>query len=525
MKTPSNDLFALISSMSKDEKHFFRKFVSIHAEEANVPKNYLMLFNAIEEQTEGEGNYDEKKIKEEFSGKKFIVQLHVTKIYLEGLILKSLFLKMNDSSSRFRIKKLINDADILFAKGLYMHCSKKLQSAKKLAYQTEFFDFLLQIISLEIDNENRKFNMFKRKEYSNAGLYSEYKKVLSLADNHNSYEEISNKMFAFYLAYIKGQDVTASKEFKELYANPFLKDSGKALSYRAKMMFHLAKSHIYTITREFIKDYKNQKLHLHLMEQNSETGSRRYLSVYNNFLSTLHSLKKFNELNERLDHLKNIKLPEQKKEAVQNSAMQFRMYYLNKILLLTESGNSKELVSEIDKLAEGLRVYSKYISGAFMVNLTYGLSFVYFTADKFSEALFYANKILNDKNAETVQPFYSDTIILSLAIHFELGNKQLLEYSVKPSENRIKKMTGKITKPQKIFLKFLQKYSVTSNNAQERKLLENTLIELKAYNRELKDSSQKIYLQFLEVISWIESKLNNESYCEVLGRKFKKINS
>src|SRR6187402_3495121 len=104
MKIPSNDLFALISSMTKDEKHFFRKFVSIPGQESSAHKNYLMLFNAIEEQTEGKEKYNEKKIKEKFGGKKFIAQLHVTKIYLEGLILKSLFLKTNERSSRFRVK-------------------------------------------------------------------------------------------------------------------------------------------------------------------------------------------------------------------------------------------------------------------------------------------------------------------------------------------------------------------------------------------------------------------------------------
>jgi len=515
MKIPSNDLFSLISSMTKDEKHFFRKFASIQGEDAKAQKNYLMLFNAIDAQEK----YDEEEIKKKFERQKFIVQLHVTKIYLEGLILKSLFLKTNETTFRFRIKKLITDADILFAKGLYLHCAKKLQTAKKLAYKTEFFDLLLQIISLEIDNENRKYNMFKKKEYLSTELYAEYDKVLLLAGNLNRYEEITNKLFSFYLDYIKGENIINSKEFKKIYRHPLLKDVSKALSYKAKMVYHFGKSHMYNITEEYIKDYKNLKMHLNLMEENSASGTMRYFSVYNNFLSTLYSLKKFRELNEKLDHVKDIVIPDVKKEKIKISAMQFRIYYLTKFLASAESGNI-DIVSDIDSFNREFRIYSKHISGLFTINLIYGLSFILFAAGRYDEALLYANKILNDKNAEMLQPFYTDTLILSLAIHYELGNKQLLEYSIKPVIHRLKKMKGSISKKEKVYLKYLQKHSLTDSEVRERKLLEDTLIELKEIDE---DKTQKVYLQFLDIYTWIESKINKESYRSVLKRKFKKM--
>ena len=73
-------LFSLVKSLSKSEKRHFKLF----AARQNGGRNYLKLFNAVEEQE----CYSEQLIKSKFAGENFTNQLHVTKNYLYKLILK-----------------------------------------------------------------------------------------------------------------------------------------------------------------------------------------------------------------------------------------------------------------------------------------------------------------------------------------------------------------------------------------------------------------------------------------------------
>ena len=66
MKTPSHDLFLLISSMSKTEKRYFKKFSELHGKEDN---QYLLLFDAIAKQKEFDEDALKKRSEERRVGK------------------------------------------------------------------------------------------------------------------------------------------------------------------------------------------------------------------------------------------------------------------------------------------------------------------------------------------------------------------------------------------------------------------------------------------------------------------------
>src|SRR5687768_13856793 len=131
------NLFLLIKSLSKSEKRYFRMNATMTGRDVN----YLQLFDAIESQKE----YDEVEIRKNLKGKKFLSQLHVTKIYLTELILKSLKNYHSNTSVHSKLFDLLKDIELLFDKELYDLCHYKIEKAEQLANKYEKLSLLTEI--------------------------------------------------------------------------------------------------------------------------------------------------------------------------------------------------------------------------------------------------------------------------------------------------------------------------------------------------------------------------------------------
>ena len=108
---PSIELFKLIKSLSKSEKRFFKLSSSLQSGD----KNYLKIFDFIEKQNE----YNEEKLKVEFSKEIFIKHLPSQKNHLYKLILKSLRSFHSEESVISILKQEIKNIEILYNKALY----------------------------------------------------------------------------------------------------------------------------------------------------------------------------------------------------------------------------------------------------------------------------------------------------------------------------------------------------------------------------------------------------------------------
>src|SRR3990172_3171206 len=136
MKTPSQDLFLLIKSLSKTEKRYFKKFSDLHGKQDN---QYLILFDAITKQKQ----FDEEALKKQFKGQAFLRQFPVAKNYLYSRILDALEFYHRDSSIHSSVRRNIYRAELLQKKGFYDQSMKLLRRAKVEANELDLFHALL----------------------------------------------------------------------------------------------------------------------------------------------------------------------------------------------------------------------------------------------------------------------------------------------------------------------------------------------------------------------------------------------
>jgi len=139
-------LHELIHSLTKSEKRYFSVFTSIHKES----NNYVKLFNAIHAQKE----YDEDAILDQFKKEDFIRQFSVAKNYLMNLVLKSLSNHHQKAKKSIELNTFLTEIEVLYWKGLFKLCQKRINQAKKIAQKYDMTHYLLLINYWDRRNED-----------------------------------------------------------------------------------------------------------------------------------------------------------------------------------------------------------------------------------------------------------------------------------------------------------------------------------------------------------------------------------
>ncbi len=520
MKTPYNNLFDLISSLTKNEKIYFKRSAS--ASGSNKDKIYLKLFNEIDRQTIHK-IYDEAVIKEKFRNESFIKQLHVAKIYLYNLILKSLYLQHLNYNELSKLREMINRMEVLNRKGLYLQCGKIISKAKKIAQKEDYLIELLRINYFEIKVQRELFHSMHGKNTENnlPDLHSEKLEIVKLIDNESIYEKYENEI---YNMLFKGK-LPGKKEnqlLRKFLNSEHLANVSKALTYNSKSSYYFAKANLYNLLGKKEKDHEYQKRHIEYLEGNfrsSGSGIFRYVKLINNYVISSLNNNKFDDYDKYLEKLQKIPVGKINNKQLREKmeALIFRIYYSHKVNFSLLSGDYEDSYNKLSETLGGLNKHKRYIQNTFQLALYLSISIINFYAGNFNESLKWINHVINDKDYETKEDFYCFALMFSNVIHFELKNFELLEYNTKSTLNYLNKK-NRIFPFEKKFLEFLRKYSM-GNNENERKFYLDTIrTDIKNI---MTKREEKIFGEFFDYLSWIESKIKGVQIRDIVVEKFR----
>ena len=138
----SDILFQLIKSLEKAEKRHFKLYIKRSS--ANEDLKIVHLFDALDKMHE----YDEILLMKKLKG---ITkpQLANLKTHLYKQVLASLRLLKTNDNIDLLLSEQLDNARILYNKGLKLQALRILERAKEMAKQNQKFNFLVQAISLE----------------------------------------------------------------------------------------------------------------------------------------------------------------------------------------------------------------------------------------------------------------------------------------------------------------------------------------------------------------------------------------
>ncbi|MFN7539128.1 MAG: hypothetical protein ACK5RQ_03675, partial [Bacteroidota bacterium] len=177
-------------------------------------------------------------------------------------------------------------------------------------------------------------------------------------------------------------------------------------------------------------------------------------------------------------------------------------------------GTFSEGLSLVPVIEEKLKEYEPFLDRHRVLVFYYKFASLYFGSGLYDESIDYLNKIIQLKvDLRTDLQCYAR--LLHLIAHYELGNHDLIQYLLKSVYRFMYKMKNLSVVEEKIF-GFLRK-AMRLNAQQIKPLFEQLLYELKPLE---KSSTANRAFMYLDIISWLESKLSNVPVQEIIRKKY-----
>ena len=505
-------LFVLIKSLSKSEKRQFKIFASRLETSSNT--KFIELFNILDKSEA----YDEKVILKNGIIKK--VQLSNLKSYLYKQILVSIRLNIPSQNMRYQIREQIDFAAILYNKGLYKQSLKILDKSKILALENDEKLMAYEIV---------EFEKLIESQYITRSIQGRADELVIQAKELNYRNTISSKLsnlsLQLYGIMLKTGYVKSDEEYKYIdnYFNKHIaKLDQNKFSFREKYWFYNANLWRSFLVQDFLGSYKYAYKWVTLFYQNPNMiylNPVFFLKGNHYLLESLFMLKYKSKFKKYLFQLEET-ISDSKFPINDNIAsLSFLYLYNNKLNFHILEGTFAESEYLIPEILQKLKLHSDHLDEHHEMMFFYKIASIYFGTEKYVECIFYLEKIINNKNLSMREDLMCFARLLSLIAHYELGNDYYLENHLKNTYKFLLKMND-LHEVQKEIIKFLKSLNsiYPSDIKKEFIKMRERFIELE------KNTYEKRAFLYLDIISWLESKINNKKISDVIKEKAKLSN-
>lgn len=505
VKQLSYQLFELIKRLTKAEKRNFKLYVKRNTTDKELIS--IRLFDVIDKLP----HWNDEKIQKAFPQLKAnTLSNHKARLYEQ--ILVSLRLLQSDDP-RIRIKDHISYAELLHKKGLYVQSLAQLAKAKQIASTFKMDILRLEIVEFEKKIEGR----YVTRSHSQRAdeLTDESSLLRSRFYFEGAWSDLSLKLYDYYLKFghskSEKQQKKLSAMFKEslpVSTNTEFEDA--IYKYQCYVWF-------YYISQDFVRCYAYAQKWCQVYEKNEvllESEPEMYIRGLHNVLAALFYCDDVNRFIENHKKLKEFTSKHQHRFN-ENQVIQSFIYLetanLNSYIIegrFTEGARYSDIFLRKMKPFEGrLDIHRIMVFHYKIASLKFG------SAD-FSGAIKHLNIIINHPSIALKEDIQCFARILNLISHYELGNDDLIDFQIKSTYRFLLKLSDYQRVHSAIF-NFLKNSVFMDRKKLEHdfKILKEELLGI------LEDKYERRSLLYLDLISWLESKISGRPVEEIIREK------
>ncbi|MCL6295522.1 hypothetical protein [Jejuia spongiicola] len=507
-KEQKDNLFVLVKSLSKSEKRQFKLYVGRLG--VNEDSKFLTLFNILDKLSV----YDEVVILKKGIVKK--QQLSNLKAHLYKQILISLRLNPSHQNVRIQIREQLDFATILYHKGLYKQSLKILDKAKTLAINNEEKNIAYEIVELEKIIESQYIT---RSLNNRADELTVQAKDLSLQNVLAS--KLSNLSLQLYGLFLKTGYIKNDTEHRRItkYFNDRLPEYDiNKLGFREKLWLYKAYLWYSFLTLDFLSCYKYATKWVDLFYGNKDMivlNPVFFLRGNHYLLEALFYLRHYEKFKETLYKLEEVTKEKWFPLDDNNESLAFLYIYNNKFNLHFIEGSFTEGLPLIDEVLEQLKKYKNRIDEHHVMVFYYKIASMYFGAGETKRCIQFLEKIISNKSLHMREDLLCFSRILNLVAHYEAGLDYNLDVLIRSTYKFLIKMED-LYEVQKEFIKFLR--GLGDIYPQD---VKGEFIKLHKKLKQFEDDPyQSRAFLYLDIISWLESKIENKPVGLIIRNKF-----
>ena len=506
----SDILFQLIHSLEKSEKRHFKLYIKRSSAKEDL--KIVQLFDALDKLKE----YDEKVLLKKLPGTEK-PQLSNLKAHLYKQLLASLRLLKSADSIDLQLNEQFDYAHILYKKGLFLQSLRLLERAKEVAKANQKFNFLTQVIALEkrIETLHITRSMQDRAEKLSAEALEVIGKIDMVA-------RLSNLALQLYSWYIKHGHARNEKD--ETGVKDFMKENLPSTAWEQTGFYeklYLFQSYCWYafIRQDFLMYYRYTRKWVDLFDEQPlmirvETG--HYIKGLHSLLNAHFDLRNFHRFDQTLEKFETFAQTDRVQQH-DNFRIQAYVYIISaKINRHTILGTFKEGLKLVPEIVEKLDEFDLFVDEHRIMVLNYKIAILYFGSAKYDECIDYLHKIINE-NVDLRYDLQCYARLLHLMAHYELNNFQIIE-SLTRSVYRFMARMENLTVIEEEMFKFLRNSFRISRHKLKPELV-SFLYKIKQYEKSRFETRAFAYL---DVVSWVESKVEGKTMSEVIRDKYLK---
>ncbi|MEO1255051.1 MAG: hypothetical protein AAFY41_09225, partial [Bacteroidota bacterium] len=501
----SYQIYQLIKRLTKAEKRHFKLYVKRNS--AEKEPIIVKLFNAFDKQNE----LDEEKISKAFSHlKSNTFSNHRANLYEQ--LLSSIRLLHNDDPS-IRIKELISYADVLHSKGLYQQSLIQLNRAKQLANKNKKDILKLEIIELEKKIETRYVT---GSTPDRAGELTEESRQLRHQFYFNgSWSDLALQLYDYHLKFGPVKREEQQKEVSSFFKEKAPKNEGSlgsdTIYYYQSLVWY------YHIIQNFPLCYKYAKHWCELFERDTimvEEEPEMYIRGFHNVLSSLFFCDDVVRFRKELSSLETFVYSKEESFNENQLIQAFTYLETGKLNLFFLEGKFTEGAAYCNVFEEKLTQYESHIDTHRKLVFQYKMASLKFGSGDYHGSLKNLNSIINNPVSTLKEDIQSYARFLSLIVHYELGNDDLIYFQIKSTYRFMLKLKD-FQKVHAAIFKFLRKSIYV-----DRKSLIPYFEELREeLIQVIEDKYERRPMLYLDIISWLESKIYDRPVEEIIRTK------
>ncbi len=505
---PNDHVYQLIKSLTKAEKRAFK----IYATRNSSPDaKFIQLFDAMDKAT----TYNEHEIIKGLKGVKKR-QFSNLKAHLYKQVLTSLRLTNIKHNIDIMLREQIDHARLLYNKGLYQQSLRLLDRAKTQARQQHRNTLEYEILTFERIIES---------QYITRSLKNRADEIIEQGnqklDTLSNYNRLANLSLRLYGIYIKSGHVRNEDDYAEIsrFFKSELNDiNQKELGFFEQLYLYVSYAWYSLIVQDFLLQYRYAQKWVDLFHNNPEMLELEpiwYLKGQHVLLEALFILGHYS---------KHEKVAKRLEEFVENpptrnnqnlETLGFMYLYTSKLNGHFIAGTFTEGVDMVPELNRKIETYSQQIDPHRILIFYYKIACLYFGAGMNKKAIEYLNKIINYPDQKLREDLHCFARILNLIAHFELGNQTHVEYQIRAVYRFLRKMND-MNLVQEEILTFLKNLENSDSIP-----IKEKFIQLRDRLLEINEMPyQKRPFLYLDIISWLESKIHEKPVQDVIKGKF-----
>lgn len=426
---PIEPLHALIHSMTKTEKRYF----TLTTEMQKGEKEYMQLFKILE----ASGRFDEsltRSLKERYPGS----TIEPARKHLYKVIMRSLRLFENEKEIETKLTNLLQDARILYNKGLIDASFETLEKVKDTAVEYEKFFFFFLAAKQEL-------NYLVRSQFlglDEEGLVARQEKFREILELQMGTAHHSMLYQILLFRYWKNGVVRSQKQVIAL--NDLLLEEHQLLSGHRRKSFETQQLHLQFQSVYFlISGNPEGSLNVYrdldsLFRSNFRLWQENpiyYIQLIDGILYDLRLMERYDEMEFYYGRLHEVKVNSDSMQKMVN--MILLSHQLHSYCDQGKFGKGKEMLA---LRAKEVRDDLEYLSIQMQAEVHLAVARVHFGNQAYSEVLRIVNKVLNQLSSATSVTHSSFIVfhLLNIQVNIILKNSDYLYYALRALERKLK---------------------------------------------------------------------------------------